>query len=239
MKLHPTQTLNKLIGIFGFLLLITRVHAQFTFPVYEPFSEYTQGERLRGASSAAFWNVGNSLSSTTSPIISTNYAMSYPGLLPDSSATPMGILGAQGAGRTHGATFTARPSGTTYLSFLLSVSNLPSADRPIIGLNAANSGTPSPNSGPSIWITPSGQLKLDKGSSTTPQTNTTPPLTLGSTYLIVMAYKFPNNGEVDLWVNPKALGNNANVPAPTMVITNGTNPTQLQSVCLYSGTGIA
>lgn len=242
MKLHPTQTLNKLIGIFGFLLLITSVHAQFTFPVYEPFSEYTEGERIRGASSAAFWNFGNSLSSSSSPIISTNYAMSYPGLLPDPNVTPMGILGAQGVGRTHAATFTAQTNGTTYLSFLLSVSNLPSADRPIIGLNANNSGTPNPGSGPSVWITPSGQLKLDKGNQTTPQTNTTPALTIGSTYLVVMAYNFAGTGtnEVDLWLNPTVLGNNANVPTPTIFITNNvTSVASLQSLCLYSGSGIA
>ena len=233
---HFFKPLLLLVAVLG----LQSVQAQFTFPVYEPFSEYPEGERLRTAgSSGVYWNVGNSLSSSTSPIISTNYALTYPGLLPDPNDPGRGILGAQGAGRTHCATFTLQNSGTNYLSFLLSVSNLPSADRPIIGLNANNGSTPSPNSGPSIWITPLGQLKLDKGSSTTPQTNTTPPLTLGSTYLIVMAYKFPNNGEVDLWVNPTAFGNNANVPAPTMVITNGTNPTQLQSVCLYSGTGIA
>jgi autotransporter-associated beta strand protein len=243
MKLHPTQTLNKLIGIFGFLLLITSVHAQFTFPVYEPFSEYPEGERLRTVgSSGVYWNVGNSLSSSSSPIISTNYALSYPGLLPDPNVPARGILGPQVAGRTQCATFTAQNSGTTYLSFLLSVSNLPSADRPIIGLNAANSSTPSPNSGPSIWITPSGQLKLDKSNSTTPQTNTTPALTIGSTYLVVMAYNFAGTGtnEVDLWLNPTVLGNNASVPTPTIFITNNvTSVASLQSLCLYSGTGIA
>ena len=222
------------------VLGIQSAQAQFTFPVYEPFSEYTQDDRLRvAADTTANWNSGNSGSSTSSPIVSTNYAMSYPGLLPDPTVPAMGIMGAQGAGRTHVASITAQTSGTNYLSFLLSLSNLPSADRPIIGLNAASTGTLSPNSGPSVWITPSGQLKLDKGSSTAAQTNTTPPLALGSINLVVMAYKFPGTGEVDLWLNPTALGDNANVPAPTISITNGTSPTTLQSLCLYSGTGIA
>jgi autotransporter-associated beta strand protein len=225
------------------VLGLQSARAQFTFPVYEPFSEYTQGDRLRvAADTTAFWNIGNSGSTVNSPIVSTNYALSYPGLLPDPAALPMGILGPQAAGRTQGATFTSQTSGTNYLSFLFNVVSLPSADRPIIGLNAANSGTPSPNSGPSIWITPSGQLKLDKSSSTAAQTNTTPALTIGSTYLVVMSYNFngASTNQVNLWVNPTALGNNANIPAPTIFITNSVaSVASLQSLCLYSGTGIA
>lgn len=233
----------KPVWLLAAVLGLQSAQAQFTFPVYEPFSEYTEGERLRTANSSnTNWGFGNSLSSTTSPIISTNYALSYPGLLPDPNVPIRGILGAQGAGRTHAAAFTAQTSGTNYLSFLFSVVTLPTADRPIIGLNGNGSGTPSPNSGPSIWITPSGQLKLDKSSSTVAQTNTTPALTVGSTYLVVMAYKFAGTGtnEVDLWLNPTILGNNANVPTPTIFITNNvTSVAQLQSLCLYSGTGIA
>lgn len=235
----PSQLLKKAIGMCGLLVLIQSVQAQFTFPVYEPFSEYPEGERLRTAgSSGVFWNLGNSESSTSSPIISTNYALSYPGLLLDPGTPARGILGATGAGRTHGATFTAQTSGTNYASFLLDVQSLPTADRPIFGINGNNSGTPNPSSGASVWITSLGQLKIGKNSQTVPLTNTTPSLTIGSTYLIVLAYKFTNS-EVDLWVNPTVLGNNASIPAPTIFSTNGSPSATLQSVNLYSGTGIA
>ena len=235
----PTHLLKKTLGLCGLLVLIQSAQAQFTFPVYEPFSEYPEGERLRTAgSSGVFWNLGNSVSSTSSPIISTNYALSYPGLLPDPNTPARGILGATAAGRSHGATFTAQTTGTNYASFLLDVQSLPTADRPIFGINGANSGTPNPSSGDSVWITALGQLKIGKNSQTTPLTNTTAPLTIGSTYLVVVGYKFANS-EVDLWVNPTVLGNNANIPAPTIFSTNGSPSTTLQSVNLYSGTGIA
>jgi fibronectin-binding autotransporter adhesin len=77
-------------------------------------------------------------------------------------------------------------------------------------------------------------------------------LSIGNTYFIVLAYVFSNNitkntGEVDLWVNPTSLGNDANIPAPTISTTNSnpsdgtggamTAPPTLQGLCLIYGTG--
>ena len=231
--------IKKCISLLGALVVLQNVHAQFTFPVYEPFSEYPEGERLRtGASSGNYWNLGNSVSSTSSPIISQTNALSYPGLQPDPNNPAKGIFGATVAGRTAGATITSQTAGTVYLSFLFEPLTLPLADRPIIGLNGSTSTSPSPSSGPSVWISSTGQLKIDKSSSTAAFTNTTPALTLGSTYLVVMSYTIAN-GQVQLWVNPTSLGNNSSVPVATISSTNGANVTAIDSLCLYSGTGIS
>ncbi len=232
--------IKKLFSIIGAVAVLQTVHAQFTFPVYEPFSEYPEGERLRTAgSSGNYWNFGNTESSSSSPIISSTNALSYPGLQADPGNPPRGIWGASAAGRTAGAQFTTQNSGTVYLSFLFEPVTLPTADRPIMGLNGNTSGTPSPNSGPSVWISPTGQLKIAIGNSSAPLTNTTPPLTLGSTYLIVMSYTFTGNLE-QLWVSPTSLGNNGSIPAPVISSTNATViPTQVAQVDLYSGSGIA
>ena len=68
----------------------------------------------------------------------------------------------------------------------------------------------------------------------------------------MLAYVFTNNvttntGEVDLWVNPTSLGNDANIPAPTIFTTNSnpgnqvggplSSPPTLQGLCLIYGTG--
>ena len=235
MKLFSTPKIS--VGMIGLLTLLQTATAQFSFPVYEPFSEYPEGERIRtAASSITNWNLGNSVSSSASALVSNGFAMTYPGLLGDSGSPARGILGATGVGRTAVATFTAQPTNTVYLSFLVNLQSLPSGDRAIIGLNGNNSGTPSANSGPAVWVSPTGQLKISKNNSTAPATNTTAPLALGNTYFVVVAYKFLTNAdEVDLWLNPTALGGSA--PTPTLAITNGTDNTTLQSLGMYASTG--
>jgi autotransporter-associated beta strand protein len=253
MKKIPMQTIKKFFGLCGFLVLVQGAHAQFTFPVYEPFSEYPEGERISKSAtdpntgipispnSHSFWSVGNSGSTNNSPLVSSTNALSYPGLLPDPNSPAKGVLAQTGVGRTAAAPFTAQTNGTIYASFLLSLQTLPvGADRPIFGLNGNNTGTPSQNSGASVWVTPLGQLKIGKTVTSTAAaaTNTTSPLAIGGTYLVVLAYAFSTNAdEVDLWLSPTALGNNANVPAPTISTTNNTDATIIQSVCLYAGTG--
>ena len=44
MSKPPTRMLRKIMGMCGVLLLFQSAHAQFTFPVYEPFSEYVEGD---------------------------------------------------------------------------------------------------------------------------------------------------------------------------------------------------
>ena len=43
MSKPPTRMLRKIMGMCGVLLLFQSAHAQFTFPVYEPFGEYVEG----------------------------------------------------------------------------------------------------------------------------------------------------------------------------------------------------
>jgi len=269
MSKTPTRRLRKIMGMCGVLLLFQSAHAQFTFPVYEPFSEYAEGDRIGKNTSSqdpfndpavyANWSIGNSMSTNESPLVSTNYALSYPGLSPDTNSPRRGIMGPTpgtappSSGRSAGAPFTAQTSGTNYLSFLLNMQSLPAAARPIIGvLESATATSANGSSGVTVWVTPSGQLQFDVHNSTTPLTNTTSPLTLGNTYFVVLAYVFTNNttgnrGEVDLWVNPTSLGNDANIPPPTISTTNSnpgngvggplSSPPTLTSLFLIYGTG--
>ena len=135
----------------------------------------------------------------------------------------------------------------------MNIQSLPTAARPVIGeLETATASSASGSSGVSVWVTPTGQLQFDAHNSTTPLTNTTSALTPGNTYFIVLSYVFTNNmtgnrGEVDLWVNPTSLGNDANIPPPTISTTNSnpgngiggplTAPPTLQGLCLIYGTG--
>ena len=264
--------MKKIIGMCGLLLLVQSTHAQFTFPVYEPFGEYPEGAWIGKNTTSqnpfnntnvyANWSIGNSMNTNESPVVSVNYALSYPGLSPDPNSPHRGIMGPTPtaapptSGRSTGAPFTPQTSGTNYLSFLLNIQSLPGASLPIIGeLESASATSASGSSGVTVWVTPSGQLQFDVHNSTTPLTNTTSALTLSNTYFIVLAYVFTNNitqnkGEVDLWVNPTSLGNDANIPAPTIFTTNsnpgggvsgplgpsGSTPT-LASLFLIYGTG--
>jgi len=249
---------KKIIGMCGLLLLIQSAQAQFSFPVYEPFGEYPEGVWIGKNTSTqdpfncqqvyTNWSTGNSMSTNSSPFVSTNYALSYPGLAPDPYSPPRGIMGPTAVGRSTAAPFPPQTSGTNYLSFLLNIQSLPTAARPIIGeVETATISSASGSSGVSVWVTPTGQLQFDVHNNTYPLTNTTSALTPGNTYFIVLAYVFTNNintnrGEVDLWVNPTSLGNDANIPAPTIYTTNSnpgdgtggpmTAPPTLQGLCL-------
>jgi len=263
MSKNPTRMFRKIIGMCGVLLLIQNAHAQFGFPVYEPFSEYAEGDWIGKNTSSqnpfndpavyANWSQGNSMSTNSSPVVSVNYALSYPGLSPDPNSPHRGIMGPTAAGRSADAPFTPQTSGTNYLSFLLNIQSLPGSARPIIGEDETAAPTSETGSrGVSVWVTPAGQLQFDVHNNTNPLTNTTSALTVGNTYFVVLAYVFSNNitkntGEVDLWVNPTSLGNDANIPPPTISTTNSnpgnniggplTSPPTLQGLCLIYGTG--
>ena len=142
------------------------------------------------------------MSTNSSPVVSVNYALSYPGLSPDPNTPHKGIMGPTAAapqhGRSTGAPFTAQTTGTNYLSFLLNIQSLPPTGpnnaRPVIGeLESATATSANGSSGVTVWVTPTGQLQFDVHNSTTPLTNTTSPLTPGNTYFIVLAYVFSNN----------------------------------------------
>jgi len=240
-KVH-NHMFKKWIGMCGLMVLVHSAQAQFTFPVYEPFSEYPNNESLgTSGSSGNFWEVGNSPS--TSQVITNTAALSYVGLAPDTAATPLGLRGPSGVGRTREATFTAQTSGTVYASVLLNLQSYPSANRAIFGLTSANSGTPNPGTGSvGVWVNAAGQLLISKNNQTTPATNTTVPLPLNTTHLVVISYTFvagaTTNDVIRLWLDPFQLGNNANIPAPALINTNyngaGADSTTIQGVVLYA-----
>jgi len=259
MKNPPTRMFKKIIGMCGLLLLVQSAQAQFTFPVYEPFSEYPQGEKISktatdpntgypiSPNSDTTWTIGNSGSTNSSPMVTNSAALSYPGLSPDPVSPPRGIIGAtySSTGRSTGAPFTPQTTNALYLSFLLNLQTLPSATRPIIGLTEKGPGTTTldASTGVSIWETSLGQLMFDVHNVSTPLTNTTSALSLGNTYFIVLSYNFTNR-QVNLWVNPSVLGNDANIPAPTISSTNTSNgtlssPATLQSLALFYPTSSA
>ena len=257
MKIQPMKTTNhnmivagksrqhlckRLITSCALVMALQSVHAQFTFPVYEPFSEYTQGENLRLAgSSGTNWTAGNSASSAQT--ITTNAALAYIGLLPDPSVMPMGVSGPTGVGRTAVAPFTAQTSGTVYASVLINLKSYPSANRAIFGLSSSSSGTPNPGQGcPAVWVNSAGQLLLSKINSTTPATNTTVALPLNTTHLVVIAYTYvagaTTNDIVSLWLDPFQLGNNASIPTPNISFANyagsGADVTTIPAIALYA-----
>jgi autotransporter-associated beta strand protein len=238
MKPRLTQPIKKIAGLLGMLALLQTAQAQFTFPVYEPFSEYVANEDLGASgSSGNYWEVGNSASSNQE--IKSSAALSYPGLQPDASATPLGVSGPPGVGRTREATFTAQTSGTIYSSVLINLKVLPSGPRAIYGLTSANSGTPNPGTGSvGLWVNSAGQLMLSKDNQTTPATNTTTALILNTTHLVVVGYTFATGANTNdicsIWLDPFQLGSDANVPAPNFTTTNGVNSLPVQGVILYA-----
>ena len=52
-----------------------------------------------------------------------------------------------------------------------------------------------------------------------------------------MAYKFntssSSDDEVDLWFDPTSLGNDSNIPRPTLSVTNGSDVSSLVSLFVY------
>jgi len=238
------QLTRTLIGTCSLLLLLKSAQAQFSFPVYEPFSEYTSGENLRTAgSSGTNWTFGNSASSSQK--IQPAAAQSYTGLLPDPSGTPLGLSGPTGVGRTAEAPFTSQTSGTIYCSVLLNLQSYPSGNRMIFGLANGTGNPPGLQSAcPGIWVNAAGQLLISKNTSTSPATNTTVTLPLHTPHLVVISYTFvagsTTNDVIKLWLDPFQLGDNGNVPAPTLINTNyngaGADSSQVLGVAVFAAT---
>src|SRR6202012_1421467 len=107
------------------------------------------------------------------------------------------------------------------------------------GLYGGTSSTPSPTGGAAVWVNQLGQLQISKtaaASTGPPATNTTTPLVLNTSYLVVLAYSFgtgPN--QVSLWLNPTSLGGAA--PAPTIFTTNNANAAMINEIALFAPSG--
>jgi len=227
----------------GLLLLLPGAQAQYTWtwPVYEPFSEYTDTPmKLGGGTSSNYWNFGNGgTNGVTTYIVTNTAAMSYPALLADPNPIPNGVqeVPTSTTSADRGACFPTN-SGTFYTSFLLNYQDSGSAvyDRLVYNL-VTGAPTNYPNAGSftkaytAVWLTPDYRIKVTKNfnsSNTIATANFSAPTPLLATnipHLIVMRYLKVTGGidEVDLWVDPTPFGDDARIPPPTISTTNAPN----------------
>lgn len=233
MKNLQLNLFKKLAASCGLLLLLQGAHAQtvpFSFPVYEPF-QYPNNEVLgtTGSSGTNWWAGNSATSSGWHP--NAVAALAYPGLLPDTNTTPRGLVANTGTGKSR---FTGFPAnvGTIYASFLLNITNLNTgADRLFFLLSSSTNSAATPSG---VWIDSANRLKISKNSSATPATNVTSALVLSNTYLVVLRYRTTgSNDEVALWLDPPFFGDNANIPAPTIITTNNANASTFQGMGVY------
>ena len=157
----------------------------------------------------AIWTGGDSPS--TAITVSTNVALTYPGLF---GATNSGVIFTGGTFKKKAAPFTAQTNGTVFVSFLVNVQTAGNTAKLLVYLQNGNSASSSPPLG--IYLIGS-TIGLAKFAST-PATNA-PTLSAG-THLIVARYQFlAGNDQLDLWVDPASLGTNT-IPGATL--TTGT-----------------
>ena len=128
-------------------------------------------------------------------------------------------------------------SGTIYASFLLNYQDNggSTANRCIINLvtNAVVSNSDT-RIFASVWLTPDYGILIDKnedgGGTFTAETL----LVTNSPNLIVLRYKVVagGNDELDMWINPPALGSDSLIPPPTIITTNGPNIPEFNGIIL-------
>ena len=222
----------------GLLVMLSSAQAQFTWPVYEPFGEYTNGTILgvpgpTTTNAASPWwgnsGIGNGVSSSQ-PIVFDYEALSYPALLADTNSTPKGVSSANVTGSHDAAAPFTSHSGSIYASFLINNINNQATiiDRMIFSLNTGTSA--SGGFGMSVYLTTDYRLKIRKNPSGSPSgvfTDPTPVLSTNATHLVVIRYQTNNvasaPAEVDLWLDPTPFGDPNSIPAPTLSTTNGAN----------------
>lgn len=247
----------RVLGGLGLTLLgINLAHAYPTaLPLYEPFPSaanpynglaYGGSENLGAAgatTSTNVWNFGNSATSTSGRI-TTGFALTFPGLTNiDSGGASFAVVTRQNNTSTkdRGASLImpATPAAV-YASCLVNIINqtnpLTTYPYPFFGLTTNSTSSVSKN-GATVFFDSTGHLLIGKNSST-PATNTTYALTTNSTHLVVIRYKY-NPGapdQVDLWLDPTSLGNDATVPAPTLTTTNNNNlgPNYITAVAYFA-----
>jgi hypothetical protein len=247
------KTVKALVTGLGLFFLLNSAQAQvappaFTWPVYEPFGEYTNNTFLGSGNTGMAtntWNQGNG-AGATSPKVFDIYALSYPALVVDTNPTPKGAVSSTATGsRDCGALFTAH-GGQVYASFIISDFNNQGTlfDRMFFSLQTSTSL--SSGFGMSIYFTTDYRLRIRKNPSGNPSgtfSNPTQPLTTNAPHLIVLRY-LTNSvsgapGRVDLWVDPAPFGDNASIPPPTLSTTNGANVNTFDMVGMTSrGTGL-
>ncbi len=128
MKILRIKKTQKFIGIGSLLLLLLpSAWAVSTLPFYEPFGEYAELENLGSShtnqTSGKVWTFGNTVGESSAKI-TTNAALSYPGLPGDTNPQPKGVR-ANGIGKNRGTVFTEQTKGSVYASFLLQITANP------------------------------------------------------------------------------------------------------------------
>ena len=243
------NTIKSLVAACGLLLLLPAAKAQFTWPVYEPFGEYQEGEDLgTNGDSLTFWNVGNGgTNGVTSFIVTSAAAMSFPALVAESNAVPKGVMSqytpTTSADRGFMFTTNTLSTGSIYASFLLNYIDNGAAtafpyDRACFNMVTGATDESGGSFGAifsSVWLTADYRLKINKNwqqggafSSTSLVISTNVP------HLIVVRYKTVagGNDEMDLWIDPTPFGDNGSIPPPTLVTTNGANITNFNAIIL-------
>ena len=202
-------------------LLLQSAYAQVTLPFYDGFN-YTEGSSLNVNNPP--WAFGGA-SGGGAPTVTAAAELSYSGL---AASSGLGVsVGTTTSGtRTRGVNFTTDSSGTLYASFLLDVTTAPTGNRDLAFLTSDSTASANGNIN-GIFLNSSMQLGLSKVSSTTPGVlDTLSTLSLNTTYLVVVGYKFNGTGnEYDLWLNPASLGGSA--PTPDISLTTGTDMSSL------------
>lgn len=240
---------KSLVAAFGLLLLLPGAKAQFTWPVYEPFSEYTNYD-LGGGDSLSNWNVGNAGTNGVSSFVITNAAaMFFPALVPDSSPTPLGVMSQYqpNSSADRGFLFTTNTLGTgaIYASFLLNYIDNGAAtafpyDRPCFNLASGATDESGGSFGAvfsSVWLTADYRLKIAKDwQNNGVFSGTSPVIATNVPHLIVVRYQVKpgGNDEMDLWIDPTPFGDDTKIPPPALVTTNGANLTNFNAIILNS-----
>ncbi|HEV2435135.1 MAG TPA: immunoglobulin domain-containing protein [Verrucomicrobiae bacterium] len=233
-------------------LSIPSAWAQFTWPVYEPFGEYTNdNEDLGSGDTLTYWNVGNGgTNGVQSYIVSSAAAMSFPALVGDPNPTPKGVMSVyiNNTSADRGFLFTTNTlsSGAIYASFLLNYIDNGvgitgySQNRCMFNIVTGATDYTGGSYGAiysSVWLTPDYRIEIDKnyqqgGAFTSPS----PVIATNVPHLIVVRYKVVTGGndEMDLWIDPMPFGNDGSIPPPTLTTTNGANIANFNALMLNS-----
>jgi hypothetical protein len=224
--LAPTNNaeVEVIIQSFQFVPLSTFQSNLLSLPLYDEIpADYTEGGNL-GAPGAGddTWNLPSTPGGVTNILVTTNAALSYPGLRTPPDGSRGVAVAYTNALFSAGISFPPVSSGSLYTSFLLKLTTLPTSGntRCLAGLSAGTTYANTPEL--TIGLTSAGKLLVARQTVGSPVSTLTPALTLGQTYLVVARYNFVSgatNDTVDLWLNPSALSFGAdegNVPAATV-----------------------
>jgi autotransporter-associated beta strand protein len=244
------QVIARAAVLSAVFFLIPGAWAQFTWPVYEPFGEYTNNQYLGGGDTLPYWNVGNGGSNgVTSYIITNLAAMSFLDLVGDTNAVPLGVMSqyVNNTSADRGFMFTPDTLGTgaIYASFLLNYLDNGAAtatpyNRCVFNLVTGATDWTTGSYGAlfsSVWLTPDYRILIDKnlqqgGSFSSPSQV----IATNVPHLIVVRYKVVpgGNDEMDLWIDPMPFGDDGSIPPPTLSTTSGPNIANFNALMLNS-----